>query len=196
MRATRWWRTFVCGSTPGSKNLLPERNRQRQDRLWWTRWDFWLGLHEPAVEMIRSGADRARVSGIFEISPTPALVKLLEEAGFVLEDNELLVEREILANGKSRAFVANRPATVAFLKDLAPHLGDIHGQHDQQQLFRTPCSGKCWTCSRDRPWNLLRPCTIAGSLCKRNSKSSTARSQEKLRPDGPGGRYRPRKSRR
>ena len=45
------------------------------------------------------------------------------------------MEREILANGKSRAFVANRPATAAFLKDLAPHLGDIHGQHDQQQLF-------------------------------------------------------------
>jgi DNA repair protein RecN (Recombination protein N) len=86
-------------------------------------------------EMLRSGAERARVSGIFEVSPTPALLKLLEDTGLALEDNELLVEREILANGKSRAFVANRPATVAFLKDLAPHLGDIHGQHDQQQLF-------------------------------------------------------------
>jgi DNA repair protein RecN (Recombination protein N) len=88
-----------------------------------------------SVEMLRSGAERARVSGIFEVSPTPALLKLLEDTGLALEDNELLVEREILANGKSRAFVANRPATVAFLKDLAPHLGDIHGQHDQQQLF-------------------------------------------------------------
>jgi DNA repair protein RecN (Recombination protein N) len=46
-----------------------------------------------------------------------------------------LIEREILAGGKSRAFVGNRPATVAFVKELAPHLGDIHGQHDQQQLF-------------------------------------------------------------
>jgi DNA repair protein RecN (Recombination protein N) len=87
-----------------------------------------------SVEMLRSGADRARVSGIFEISPTPALTKLLEDTGLALED-ELLVEREILSNGKSRAFVANRPATAAFLKDLAPYLGDIHGQHDQQQLF-------------------------------------------------------------
>src|SRR5262249_15933483 len=41
----------------------------------------------------------------------------------------------IQASGKSRAFVCNRPATAALLKDLAPHLGDIHGQHDQQQLF-------------------------------------------------------------
>ncbi len=47
----------------------------------------------------------------------------------------MLIEREILAGGKSRAFIGNRPATAALLKDLAPYLGDIHGQHDQQQLF-------------------------------------------------------------
>ncbi len=85
-----------------------------------------------SAEMVRSGADRARVSGIFEIASRP---KLLEEAGIEVEDNELLIEREILANGKSRAFVGNRPVTAALLKELAPYLGDIHGQHDQQQLF-------------------------------------------------------------
>jgi DNA repair protein RecN (Recombination protein N) len=41
----------------------------------------------------------------------------------------------VLAGGKSRAFVASRPVTVALLRDLAPHLADIHGQHDQQLLF-------------------------------------------------------------
>src|SRR5579885_2776088 len=88
-----------------------------------------------SAEMVRSGADRARVSGIFEVAATPALARLLEDAGIEIEDNEVLVEREILANGKSRAFIGNRPATAALLKELAPHLGDIHGQHDQQQLF-------------------------------------------------------------
>ena len=52
-----------------------------------------------------------------------------------MEDGELLIEREILASGKSRAFVGSRPVAVSLLKDLAPHLGDIHGQHDQQLLF-------------------------------------------------------------
>jgi DNA repair protein RecN (Recombination protein N) len=85
-------------------------------------------------EMVRSGAERARISGIFEVAESPALAKLLEDAGIEMEDRELLVEREIQA-GKSRAFVCNRPATAALLKDLAVHLGDIHGQHDQQQLF-------------------------------------------------------------
>ena len=88
-----------------------------------------------SAEMVRTGADRARVSGVFEIALTPALSKLLEDAGVEPEDNELLIEREIQSNGKSRALVGNRPATAALLKDLAPHLADIHGQHDQQQLF-------------------------------------------------------------
>ncbi|HWE52096.1 MAG TPA: DNA repair protein RecN [Bryobacteraceae bacterium] len=86
-----------------------------------------------SVDMIRSGADRCRVSGIFE--PAKRAAKILDEAGFALEDSELVLDREILANGKSRVYVNNRPATVALLKDLAPHLGDIHGQHDQQLLF-------------------------------------------------------------
>jgi DNA repair protein RecN (Recombination protein N) len=88
-----------------------------------------------SADMVRTGAERARISGIFEIAPTPALLKALEEAGIETEDNELLIEREITTGGKSRAFVGNRPATVALLKELASHLADIHGQHDQQQLF-------------------------------------------------------------
>ena len=84
-------------------------------------------------EMLRSGTDRARISGIFE-APKPAL-KTLAEAGIETEDGEILIEREILAGGKSRAFVANRLVTAALLRDLSPYFGDIHGQHDQQQLF-------------------------------------------------------------
>jgi DNA repair protein RecN (Recombination protein N) len=86
-------------------------------------------------EMVRTGADRARISGIFEIAESPALAKLLEGAGIEMEDRELLVEREIQASGKSRGFVCNRPATAVLLRELAVHLADIHGQHDQQQLF-------------------------------------------------------------
>jgi DNA repair protein RecN (Recombination protein N) len=86
-------------------------------------------------EMVRTGADRARISGIFEIAESPALAKLLESAGIEMEDREVLVEREIQASGKSRGFVCNRPATAVLLRELAVHLADIHGQHDQQQLF-------------------------------------------------------------
>lgn len=88
-----------------------------------------------SAEMIRSGEERTRVAGIFEVRNSPALWAVLEPAGLAPEDGELLIEREVLAGGKSRAFVGNRAATAALLRELAPHLGDIHGQHDQQLLF-------------------------------------------------------------
>jgi DNA repair protein RecN (Recombination protein N) len=87
-----------------------------------------------SAEVVRTGTDRARVSGIFVVPPDPAFRALLEEAGIALEDEELIVEREVTATGKSRALLANRPATATLLKSLAPWLGDIHGQNEQQRL--------------------------------------------------------------
>src|SRR5579859_1123955 len=72
-----------------------------------------------SAEMVRSGAERARISAIFEAPATPALARLLEASGIETEDGELLIEREILAGGKSRAFVASRPATAALLRELS-----------------------------------------------------------------------------
>lgn len=86
-----------------------------------------------SADSIRSGEEKARVSGIFDLPPEAA--RVLATAGFETDGDELLIEREILANGKSRAFVNNRPASVGLLRDLAAALGDIHGQHDQQLLF-------------------------------------------------------------
>ena len=86
-----------------------------------------------SAEMIRSGEARARVSGRFDAPERSE--RALEAAGLETEEGELLLEREILSNGKSRVFVNNRPATVALLKELSAYLGDIHGQHDQQLLF-------------------------------------------------------------
>jgi DNA repair protein RecN (Recombination protein N) len=78
-------------------------------------------------ELIRAGEERARVAGLFELGATPP--------GVELENGELLVEREILAEGKSRVYLNGRLATVAALRELAAVLGDIHGQHEQQDLF-------------------------------------------------------------
>jgi len=86
-----------------------------------------------SADMIRSGRERARVSGVFEIGSAAA--RVLEQAGFDAAEVELLLDREIQASGKSRVYINHRPASVALLKELAPHLGDIHGQHDQQLLF-------------------------------------------------------------
>src|SRR5512133_1254441 len=88
-----------------------------------------------SADAIRTGEARARVAGIFDVREQAAVRRLLEPAGIEPEDGELLIEREILAGGKSRAFVGSRPVAASLLKELAPHLADIHGQHDQQLLF-------------------------------------------------------------
>src|ERR1051325_7325226 len=80
-----------------------------------------------SAELIRAGEECARVGGRFEVSCPPA--------GTELEDGEILVEREILASGKSRAYLNGRLVTLSTLRELAPSLGDIHGQHQQQDLF-------------------------------------------------------------
>src|SRR3954469_997278 len=65
-----------------------------------------------SAEMIRTGESRARVAGIFAVREPPAVRGLLDSAGLEAEDGELLIEREILAGGKSRAFVGSRPVAV------------------------------------------------------------------------------------
>ncbi|HTR36777.1 MAG TPA: DNA repair protein RecN [Bryobacteraceae bacterium] len=88
-----------------------------------------------SAEMVRSDTERARITAIFEAPRDRRFRALLEEAGAEPEDDDLLIEREVLAGGKSRAYLGNRPVTLTLLRELAPYLGDIHGQHEQQQLF-------------------------------------------------------------
>ncbi len=72
----------------------------------------------------------------FRLQGKPEALGLLSESGVELEgEEELIVEREVTANGKSRAFMANKPVTTAFLKLFAAVFGDIHGQNQQQLLF-------------------------------------------------------------
>jgi DNA repair protein RecN (Recombination protein N) len=85
--------------------------------------------------MVRSESAGSRIAGSFEAPQEPTLRALLEAAGVEIEDGELLVEREVLASGKSRAFAGSRPVTAALLREMAAFLCDIHGQHEQQRLF-------------------------------------------------------------
>src|SRR5262245_3747716 len=88
-----------------------------------------LGLlfgERASADMLRTGSDKARISGIFEVPD--GISEVLSDAGIDLDGDELIIDREILAGGKSRAWVASRPVTAALLRDLAPFLGDIHGQ--------------------------------------------------------------------
>ena len=86
-------------------------------------------------DLIRTGESRAFVEGIFSLEGNTPLVDLLADSGIVAEDDEVVIKREILAAGRSRVFVNNQSATLSLLRQIQPHLVDIHGQGDQQSLL-------------------------------------------------------------
>jgi DNA repair protein RecN (Recombination protein N) len=91
-------------------------------------------------DVIRTGAERAVVSAVFECEGNSAnsIEKILENNGLdEPEDGSLIVRREIAAGGKGRVFVNNQAATVAVLRQLAPHLATIHAQNESLLSFDT-----------------------------------------------------------
>lgn len=82
-------------------------------------------------EMIRAGESRAVVEAVFEC----ALGTELDRLGLDFEDSEVIVRREISSDERNRVYINSQPSTVAALRDIAPWLLDIHGQHDQQTLM-------------------------------------------------------------
>jgi DNA repair protein RecN (Recombination protein N) len=87
-------------------------------------------------ELLKSGAERGSIEGLFSLSPNPQLETLLENSGFSNGD-ELIIRRELSATGRNKIFINNQLATQTLLRDLRPFLVDIHGQGDQQTLFDT-----------------------------------------------------------
>src|SRR6266849_5441304 len=86
-------------------------------------------------DLVRFGAERAVISAVFEVeNGSEKLVsRILENNGIDSDDANLILRREIAAKG--RVFVNNQPATVAVLKQLAPHLASIHAQNESLVSF-------------------------------------------------------------
>ena len=85
-------------------------------------------------ELIKSGAERASIEGLFSVASNPELELILENAGLAAT-NELIIRRELSSTGRNKIFINNQLATQSLLRDLRPYLVDIHGQGDQQTLF-------------------------------------------------------------
>lgn len=85
-------------------------------------------------EIVRTGAEKACVSALFRDIPSDA-VQMLTDNGYEAENGELMISRDIHADGRSAARIGSRPATVGFLRELGARLVNIHGQHDNQILL-------------------------------------------------------------
>lgn len=88
-------------------------------------------------ELIRSGADKATVQGVFSIEDNTGFNDFLESLGIEpQEDNTLLISRTFNEAGKNFCRVNGTLATVAMLREIGQRIVDIHGQHDNQSLLR------------------------------------------------------------
>ncbi len=88
-------------------------------------------------ELIRTGCDKARVEGLFDLADCPAARALLQEQGLAQEDaeNELVLAREITAQGRSACRVNGALTPLSQYQQLTGLLMDIHGQHEHQHLM-------------------------------------------------------------
>jgi DNA repair protein RecN (Recombination protein N) len=111
--------TLLTGETGAGKSILIDA----------------LGLllgDRASPDLIRSGEDRAAVEAVFEL---PDAAGLLEERGLSADGDEVVIRRELQASGKGRATVNGSLVPVNLLRDLAPRLTVIHGQHEPQGLL-------------------------------------------------------------
>ncbi len=88
------------------------------------------------TSLVRSGEDQASVVASFEFDRLPPAIRaVLSEAELDIEPGEpLLIKRRLKADGGSKAFINDQPVGAALLRELAPHLVELHGQHDDRGL--------------------------------------------------------------
>ncbi|MBI1338400.1 MAG: DNA repair protein RecN [Phycisphaera sp.] len=97
-----------------------------------------LGLRSTELgQMLRPGAQEARVSGVFEVHDERTRAAVAQVADLAEGDaHELLITRKVFASGRTSATVNGQPATAAMVRAIGETLVDIHGQHDHQYLLR------------------------------------------------------------
>jgi DNA repair protein RecN (Recombination protein N) len=87
-----------------------------------------------SADMIRIGADRATVEGVFDVSARDDVLAGLDERGLEHEHGTIVLKREI-APGRARAWINGTPVTASVLADIGRRLVTVHGQHDSHTLL-------------------------------------------------------------
>ena len=88
-----------------------------------------------SLDVIRHGANKAEIEGLFSVGENTALTQILEENGIEVTE-ELIIRREILQNGRSIGRLNGQMVNLTTLRAVGQYLVDIHGQHDQEELMK------------------------------------------------------------
>lgn len=88
-----------------------------------------------SADLVRTGADRASVEGVFDATTRPEIVASLDERGIEVENDLVVLRREIASGGRSRAWANGTSVTTSALAEIGRALVNIHGQHESQTLL-------------------------------------------------------------
>lgn len=88
-----------------------------------------------SVDLIRTGADRATVEGVFDVGDRAEIAQLLDDRGIDVEDSLVVLKREIVATGRGRSWVNGTAVNAGLLAEIGRLLVNLHGQHDAQALL-------------------------------------------------------------
>ncbi len=89
-----------------------------------------------STEVVRKGANKSIVEGIFDVEGNHKVKNLLDE-NEIDDYPELILRREISLKGANRCFVNDTPVSLSFIKEIGNLLVDLHGQHEHQSLLHT-----------------------------------------------------------
>jgi DNA repair protein RecN (Recombination protein N) len=95
---------------------------------------FLLG-ERGSSDLIRTGADKATVEGVFDTSGCEGAASLIDERGIDADDGVVVLKREISAAGRGRAWANGSPVTAGVLGEIGRALVNLHGQHEAQTLL-------------------------------------------------------------
>ena len=96
-----------------------------------------LGLllgERASADVIRTGADRATVEGVFDIGARPEIRALADERGIDVDESLIVLKREV-STGRARAWINGTPVNAALLAEIGRLLVNLHGQHEAQTLL-------------------------------------------------------------
>ncbi len=85
-------------------------------------------------DLVRTGCEEARVFAVFS-AVSERVRAHLEQAGYAMEEDTLLIQRTIRADGRTTCRIGGKPATVGLLREVGRMLVNIHGQHENQSLL-------------------------------------------------------------
>src|SRR6266850_459584 len=89
------------------------------------------------AEVVRHGAERAEITGTFDLTKTPRELKRWLEEQSIAVGEELSIRRVVASDGRSRAYLNGQAVAVTLLREAGNILIDIHGQHEFQSLTRS-----------------------------------------------------------